>query len=118
MDIKRKFTESDNQPPPPKLNIINLDELLNPSFSQTSDDNNTNDFDLPTMTPTKKVHFTHTPEYITGEDNTQFDAIYKNTCTNTRPTTQTQNDHPNLQPSDLPANCEQSNKCITEQQAH
>ena len=42
----------------------------------------------------------------------------KNTCTKTRPTTQTQNDCPNLHPSDLPASCEQSNKCITEQPAH
>ena len=70
------------------------------------------------MTPTKKVRFDNTPEYITEEDETQFDATHKNTCTKTRLTTQTQNDCPNLQPSDLPTSCEQRNKCIIEQQAH
>ena len=118
MDIQQKFMKSNNQPTPPKLNIFNINELLDPFFSQTMDDYNTNNFNLPTMTPTKKVHFNNTPKLITNKDETQFDATQKNTRTKARPTTQTLNDRPNVQPSGLPASCEQSNKYITEQQAH
>ena len=81
-------------------------------------DYDTNNSDLPTTTITKKVCFNNNPEFITNNNETQFNAIHKNTHMKTRLTTQTPNNHPNLQPSDLPASCEQSNKQITEQQAH
>ena len=55
---------------------------------------------------TKKVRFDDILEFI------------PNTHTKSRPTTQTPINCPNLQPSNLPASCEQSSKRITEQQAH
>ena len=118
MDIQQKISESNIQPTPPKLDIFNIDELLDPSFSQTMDDYDTFDPDIPTTTSTKKVCFDDNPEFITDEHKTHFDSTHKNTHTKTRPTTQTPIDHPNLLPADLPASCEQSNKQITEQQAH
>ena len=65
LDIRQKFSKSDTQPTPPKLDIFNIDKLLvDPSFSQTMDDHDTIDPNISTMTTTKKVRFDDSPEFI------------------------------------------------------
>ena len=82
LDIGQKFTESNTQPTPTKLDIFNINELLDPSFAQTMDDYDTNNSDLPTTMITRKVHFDNNPEFIADDDKTHFDATQKYTHEN------------------------------------
>jgi hypothetical protein len=122
--IKSHFVVTNTIPTPPKLTVLNIDEITSlPPEGDTTAHIVTPEMSLG-IASLKLDHFPQAPDYDLQvfELNTIPESTPEPVPRNSpkpKPTTRnTPIDQPNMKPFDVPSPCEQSQKHITEQQAH
>jgi hypothetical protein len=121
--IKSHFVVTDTIPTPPKLMVLNIDEIISPP----PEGDMTAHIATPEMSPgvasLKSDYFPQVPEYDLQD--CELDTILASTpdpvpsnSPKSKPTMNTLSDQPNMKPFHVPSPCEQGQKHITEQQAH
>jgi hypothetical protein len=121
--IKSHYVVTDTIPTPPKLTVLNIDEITSPPPEGDTTAHIVTPETSPGVASLKSDHFPQVPEYDLQV--CELDTISESTpdpapsnSPKSKPTTRTPSDRPNMKPFDVPSPCEQSQKRITEQQAH
>jgi type II secretory pathway pseudopilin PulG len=121
--IKSHYVVTDTIPTPPKLTVLNINEITSPPPEGDTTAHITTPETSPGVASLKSDHFPKVPEYDLQV--CELDTISESTpdpapsnSPKLKPTTNTPLDRPNMKPFDVPSPCEQSQKHITEQQAH
>jgi hypothetical protein len=121
--IKSHIVATDTTPTPPNLMVLNINEITSPP----PEGDMTVHIMTPEMSPgvasLKSDHFPQATDYdlLVCELHTIPESTPEPVPSNSpksKPTMNTPLDRPNMKPFDVPSPCEQSQKRITEQQAH